>query len=54
METGKDVYRKLQEHLDNMPVGFPKSASGLDIKILKQRFTPEEAKIALEKIGVKC
>jgi Na+-translocating ferredoxin:NAD+ oxidoreductase subunit B len=48
MASGKDVYRKLQEHLDNMPVAFPESASGLDIKLLKQRFTPEEAEIALE------
>jgi NAD-dependent dihydropyrimidine dehydrogenase PreA subunit len=31
-----------------MPVGFPESESGLDIKLLKHLFTPEEAKIALE------
>lgn len=43
-----DVYRKLQKHLDNMPIAFPESDSGLDIKLLKHRFTPEEAKIALE------
>ena len=48
MESRKDVYRELQKHIDNMPVAFPESASGLDIKLLKQRFTPEEAKIALE------
>jgi H+/Na+-translocating ferredoxin:NAD+ oxidoreductase subunit B len=48
MEKRTDVYRELQKHLDNMPIGFPESPSGLDIKLLKQRFTPEEAKIALE------
>jgi ferredoxin len=43
-----DIYRKLQEHLDTMPVGFPKTASGADLRILKQLFTPEEAKLALQ------
>ncbi len=48
MESNVSVYRKLQRHLDNMPVAFPESESGLDIKLLKHLFTPEEAKIALE------
>lgn len=48
MESRIDVYRELQKHLDNMPVAFPESDSGLDIKLLKHLFTPEEAKIALE------
>ena len=48
MGSGTDVYRKLQKHIDNMPVAFPESDSGLDIKLLKHRFTPEEAEIALE------
>ena len=48
MGSDTDVYRKLQKHIDNMPVAFPESDSGLDIKLLKNLFTPEEAKIALE------
>ena len=44
----EDVYRKLQKHLDSMPVGFPATASGVEIRILKQLFTPDEAKIALK------
>jgi electron transport complex protein RnfB len=48
MGSDLDVYRKLQKHIDNMPVAFPESALGLDIKLLKQRFTPKEAEIALE------
>ena len=48
MESNADVYRQLQRHIDNMPVAFPESESGLDIKLLKHLFTPEEAKIALE------
>lgn len=48
METNDDIYRKLQKHIDNMPVGFSESKSGLDIRLLKYLFTPEEAEIALE------
>ena len=40
------VYRDLQKHLDSMPVGFPPTESGVEIRILKRLFTPEEAKIA--------
>jgi Pyruvate/2-oxoacid:ferredoxin oxidoreductase delta subunit len=48
MKSNADVYRQLQRHIDNMPVAFPESESGLDINLLKHLFTPEEAKIALE------
>ncbi|MHA1793834.1 MAG: ATP-binding protein [Promethearchaeota archaeon] len=41
-----DLYRALQEHLDKMPVGFPKTESGVEIKILKHLFTEKEAEIA--------
>ncbi|MFW9817467.1 MAG: 4Fe-4S ferredoxin, partial [Candidatus Thorarchaeota archaeon] len=41
-----DVYRALQIHLDSMPAGFPATKSGVEIRILKQLFTPEEAKLA--------
>ncbi len=44
--SDESVYRELQSHLDKMPVGFPKTKSGLELKILKHFFTPEEAKIA--------
>jgi len=48
MESNTDVYRQLQRHIDNGPIAFPESESGLDIKLLQHFFTPEEAKIALE------
>ena len=47
METEKDVYRELQRELDTMPVGFPATKSGVEIRLLKHLFTPEEAEIAL-------
>lgn len=42
------LYRLLQQHLDRMPVGFPATESGVEIRILRHLFTPEEAAIALE------
>lgn len=41
-----EIYRKLQHHLDKMPIGYPRAESGTDILLLKMLFTPEEAKIA--------
>lgn len=40
------IYRKLQKHLDEQPVGFPATKTGSDIRVLKHIFTPEQAWIA--------
>ena len=42
-----DVYFKLREFLDNLPGGYPATDSGVEIKILKKLFSPEQAHIAL-------
>lgn len=42
-----DIYRKLQKHLDHMPVPFPATQSGVEIRLLKELFTREEACIVL-------
>jgi len=42
------VYRQLQQHLDRLPAGFPAVESGLDIRLLKKLFTPEEAQLATD------
>jgi Pyruvate/2-oxoacid:ferredoxin oxidoreductase delta subunit len=47
MPDVSDVYRRLQQHLDKMPVGFPETESGVELRILKRLFTPEEAEVAL-------
>jgi hypothetical protein len=48
MVESDDVYRKLQQHIDEyMPVGFPRGESGADTQILKHSFTPEEANLVL-------
>lgn len=43
----EDVYRKLQEHLHQHPMGYPATKSGVEIDLLKKLFAEEEAKIAL-------
>ncbi len=44
--TDENIYRILQQHLDNFPIGFPATKSGVEIEILKFLFNPLEAKIA--------
>jgi Na+-translocating ferredoxin:NAD+ oxidoreductase subunit B len=45
MNKLEQIYRDLQKHMDRMPVGYPATSSGVDIRILKQFFTPEEAEV---------
>jgi len=40
------MYQHLSEHLARHPAGFPRSAGGHDIELLKKLFTEEEAEIA--------
>jgi hypothetical protein len=47
MADEADVYRRLQRHLDELPVGYPATASGVELRILERLFTPEEAEVAL-------
>lgn len=42
-----DVYKKLALHLDNLPPGYPATESGVELRILKRLFSPEEAELAL-------
>jgi formate hydrogenlyase subunit 6/NADH:ubiquinone oxidoreductase subunit I len=46
MSAETDAYRRLQKHLDKMPVGYPATKSGVEIDVLKTIFTPQEASIA--------
>ncbi len=45
--SGDEVYRRLREFLDRMPLGFPSTRSGVELRILKRLFTEEEAELAL-------
>lgn len=43
----ENVYRKLQQYLDTMSVGFPPSKSGIELKILQNLFSQEDAELFL-------
>ncbi|MFX1565571.1 MAG: 4Fe-4S dicluster-binding protein [Promethearchaeota archaeon] len=45
--SSNPVYERLREHLDNLPVGFPKTESGVEIRILRRLFSEEEAEMAI-------
>jgi len=41
--TQEDIYERLAKFLDNLPGGFPRTESGVEIRILKRLFTEDEA-----------
>lgn len=41
-----DVYQKLRKYLDDLPGGYPAAETGVELRILKRMFTPEEAWLA--------
>lgn len=41
----EDVYKKMATVLDTLPNGFPESETGVELKLLKMIFTPEEAEL---------
>ena len=43
----KTVYRKLRKRLDDMSTGFPETRSGIELTILRQLFSEEEAGLFL-------
>ncbi len=48
----EDIYKKLAQHLDNTPGGYPETESGVELRILKQLFTEEEAELTLSLIMI--
>jgi len=47
MTTYGDVYYKLQQEINKMPVPYSETKSGVEQRLLKHLFTPAEAEIAL-------
>jgi electron transport complex protein RnfB len=41
------VYERLAKHLDNLPASYPATDSGVELRILKRLFTPEEAEATM-------
>lgn len=46
-ESQDDVYKRLAMYLDDMPGGYPATESGVELRILRRLFTPEEAALTL-------
>ncbi|MBW1849013.1 MAG: 4Fe-4S binding protein [Deltaproteobacteria bacterium] len=44
----EDVYTRLREFLNTLPAGYPETPTGVEIKILKKLFTPDEAELAMK------
>ncbi|UCC16661.1 MAG: 4Fe-4S binding protein [Dehalococcoidales bacterium] len=47
MGIEEKIYKDLRKHLNKQAVGYPSTLSGVEIKLLKRFFTPEEAKLAM-------
>lgn len=45
--TANENYKALRKHLDAQPVGFPATPTGVEIRLLKEIFTADEARAAL-------
>ncbi|MDI6796926.1 MAG: 4Fe-4S binding protein [Desulfatibacillaceae bacterium] len=43
----QDIYRELQERLDKYSIGFPATQSGIEIELLKELFSQEDARMFL-------
>lgn len=43
----ESVYRQLQKHIDKMPVAYPATESGVELRLLEHLFSPKEAEMAL-------
>ncbi|MFH1034113.1 MAG: 4Fe-4S binding protein [Pseudomonadota bacterium] len=44
----QDIYQKLAHHLDSLPGGYPATASGVELRILRRLFREDEAELALK------
>lgn len=47
-----DVYDRLADALDRLPNGFPRTASGVEIRVLQKMFTADEAALACQLTGI--
>ena len=45
--TASDPYINLRDFLDQLPLGYPETESGVELKILKKLFSEDEAELAV-------
>ncbi|MBN1686538.1 MAG: 4Fe-4S binding protein, partial [Spirochaetales bacterium] len=48
MRDSTDVYRSLQRRIDALPIPFPETRSGVELRLLQHLFNPEEAALACQ------
>ena len=48
MRSDEEVYTRLREFLDGLPAGFPATDSGVEMRIVRKLFSPEEAEMAMQ------
>lgn len=46
MTESDRIYKSLAEHLNRLPAGFPPTPDGVELRILRRLFSPEEAELA--------
>lgn len=47
LASDDELYRALQQHLDKMPVPYPATESGVELRILRRLFSRDDARLAL-------
>ncbi len=47
MQHHEDVYQRLRREIDKMPIAYPSARSGVELRLLRHLFTPEEAEVAV-------
>ena len=47
MNSTEKIWRNLQKHLNRQAVGYPATRSGVELRLLKRFFKPEEALLAM-------
>jgi Na+-translocating ferredoxin:NAD+ oxidoreductase subunit B len=45
---GEDVYVRLREFMDTLPAGYPATPTGVEIRILRKLFSPEQAELTMK------
>ncbi|MEE4112150.1 MAG: 4Fe-4S binding protein [Desulfobacteraceae bacterium] len=46
--TEQQVYVRLREFMDNLPTGYPETPTGVEMRILRKLFSPEEADLFMK------
>ncbi len=48
MKMNEDIYHSLQRRIDKLPIAFPETKSGVELRLLRHLFNEEEAAVACE------